>query len=456
MKYAHLLTMRQYFASGATRHLHFRKKQLKKLRQAIQTYESHIITALWKDLHKSPEEAYATEIGIIYAEIEYLLQHLEQWTQPVYVATPLALLPSTSKIVRDPLGVCLIIAPWNYPFHLLMAPLAGAIAGGNCVVLKPSEIATHTAAVVAEMIQDTFVADYIQVVQGEGAAVVNTITTEFRFDHIFFTGSITVGKSIAAIAAAQLIPLTLELGGKSPCIVDKDASIAVAAARIVWGKFTNAGQTCVAPDYLLVHADRKEALLEAMIAAIRQYYGSDPRLSPDYGRIINDKRFDTLCQYLRQGTLITGGTTDKLERYIAPAILDHPDIQQPVMQEEIFGPILPVYTYRTQEEALAFIHQYPNPLSLYLFSNSRAIQDYFTTHISFGGGCINNTLMHLGNPHLPFGGVGGSGMGQYHGKYSFDTFTRPKAVLQTSTWPDPSVKYPPYKGKLKWLKWLLK
>ncbi|GGH81263.1 aldehyde dehydrogenase (NAD+) [Filimonas zeae] len=456
MQHASLLYMQQYFNSGATRSLQFRKAQLTKLLQAIRDYEPRICEALYKDLHKSPEEAYTTEIGILYAEIKYMLRHLKNWAKPKRVSTPLALLPSSSKILRDPLGVCLIIAPWNYPFQLLMAPLAGAIAGGNCIVLKPSEIAPHTAALAEEMIKAIFPDNYIHVVQGDGKEVVTTLMNTIRFDHVFFTGSISTGKAIAQQAAGQLIPVTLELGGKSPCIVDETANLKTAAARIIWGKFTNAGQTCVAPDYVLVHASQKTALTNAMQAAIQQYYTSNPLTSYDYGRIINEKRFDTLQSFLQHGTIITGGQTDREQLYIAPTLLEDIQSASPLMQEEIFGPLLPVITYHTKEEALAFIQQHPHPLSLYIFSTNTQTQQYYTQHLAFGGGCINNTLMHLGNPSLPFGGVAGSGMGQYHGKYSFDTFTRPKAVLKTAIWPDPSIKYPPYKGKLGLLKWLLK
>jgi aldehyde dehydrogenase (NAD+) len=354
--------------------------------------------------------------------------------------------------VRDPLGVCLIIAPWNYPLQLLLSPLIGCIAGGNCALLKPSELAPHTAAVIAALIREHFPAHYINVVQGEGSELIPALMRSFRFDHLFFTGGTATGRAIALQAAEQLVPVTLELGGKSPCIVDTNVNLETAAARIVWGTFTNAGQTCIAPDYVLVHEDRKAALLQAMQAAIRRFYGADPRTSRDYGRIITAKRFDTLCRFLQQGTIVTGGQTDAAERYIAPTILDDVSVDQPVMQEEIFGPILPVFSYRTHEEAIAFIQRHPHPLALYIFSSNRKVQDLYS-QLLFGGACINNTLLHVGNMRLPFGGVGYSGMGQYHGRFSFDTFTRPKAILQTAAWIDPAVKYPPYQGKLKWLKW---
>jgi len=450
-----LLQMQDYFFSGATRSYRFRKKQLQRLYNALQAYEQEIAGALYEDLHKSPEEAYATETGIVYAEIEHALANLQEWMEPQTVATPLLLQISNSRIIKDALGVVLIIAPWNYPVNLVFAPLVGAIAGGNCAVIKPSEFTPHTSVVIKKIIDAAFDRNYITVAEGDGATVIPALMNDFRFDHIFFTGSIATGKAIARLAADQLIPVTLELGGKSPCIVDKDTSIPVAAQRIVWGKFTNAGQTCVAPDYLLVQESRKDELVDKMQKSIIQFYGADPRKSHDYGRIINEKRFDALSAYLQQGTIITGGQTDKESLYIAPTLLQDVGLEQPVMQEEIFGPVLPILTYQEHEEALQIIRSNPNPLSLYLFSSNKTIQRLYINNVSFGGGCINNTLVHLANTELPFGGTGNSGMGQYHGKYGFDTFTRPKSVVQTTTWPDPNVKYPPYAGKLKLLKWLL-
>lgn len=451
-----LLKMRHYFNSGDTRTYAVRKVQLQHLKEAVKNYEGRIIEALHADLHKSAEESYTTEIGIVYAEISHTLANLRVWMEDTRVSTPLALFPSSSSITRDPWGISLIVAPWNYPFQLLIAPLIGAIAGGNCAVLKPSEFAPRTAAVITAMITEHFASDYIAVVNGDGANVIQDLFSRFRFDHIFFTGSVNVGRQMAKMAAEQLIPTTLELGGKSPCIVDKDVNIKVAAARIAWGKFTNAGQTCVAPDYLLVHESVKTALIEEIISCIDKFYGTNPQQSDDYGRIITDRHFGRLQSFLTQGKSLTNGEVNSEIRYIPPTLLEDVPLNAPVMQEEIFGPILPVYSYNTKEEALSFIQQHPDPLALYVFSNNKKIQAYFTQNISFGGGCINNTLVHLGNPELPFGGVGNSGVGQYHGKYSFETFTRPKAVLKTSTMLDPSIKYPPYKGKLRLLKWLLK
>ena len=448
--------MQRFFFSGAANPYDFRKKQLLNLRNAIKKYEQDISEALFKDLHKSAEEAYTTEIGFVLAEISHALKHLNSWMQPQRVGSPFLLFPSSSKIFRESLGVTLIVAPWNYPFQLLMAPLIGTIAGGNCAVLKPSEITPNTAAVIEKMITEFFQPEYINVVQGDGAVVVPQLMNDNRFDHVFFTGSISVGKEIAKLAAPKLVSITLELGGKSPCVVDRNADIKIAAQRIVWGKFTNAGQTCVAPDYLLVHENRKDELVDKMKTSIKTFYGKNPQQSPDYGRIVNRKRFEQLSSYLQQGDVILGGETNEEDLYIAPTLLENVSINQPVMQEEIFGPILPIYTYEEHDEALSMIRQSSHPLALYVFTSDKKVEQLYLDKVQFGGGCINNTLVHLANAELPFGGVGNSGIGAYHGKFSFDTFTRPKSILKTATWLDVKTKYPPYKGKLKLLKMLLK
>jgi aldehyde dehydrogenase (NAD+) len=444
--------MHQYYLSGATKTYDFRIGQLKQLKNAVKTYEQRIMQALFQDLHKSPEEAFTTEIGFVYAEISYTTKNLKSWMRSTSVSTPLVLFPSTSKIIREPLGICLIIAPWNYPFQLLIAPLIGAIAGGNCAVLKPSEIAVHTSRVVKDMITEFFEEKYLAVVEGDGAVVVPAIMNENRFDHIFFTGSIPVGREIAKLAAEKLVPVTLELGGKSPCIVDKDADTKVAAKRITWGKFTNAGQTCVAPDYLLAHETIKDELIAEIEKSITTFYGSNPQQSPDYGRIINERRLQKLADFLTQGTVVIGGDIEMSDLYISPTLLDDVSEDADVMKEEIFGPILPVISYSDTEEAINIIKNNPNPLSLYYFGNNSSSEKAFVESINFGGGCINNTLVHLANADLPFGGVGNSGVGAYHGKFSFETFTRQKAIVKTATWLDPSVKYPPYKGKLTFLR----
>lgn len=448
--------LKQYFVTGQTASYSFRKLQLQNLRKAIEANEPAVMTALYNDLKKSPEEAYSTEIGFIYAEITHTLKHLQEWMRPITVSSPLIIFPSSSKIVRDPLGVTLIIAPWNYPFQLLMAPLIGAIAGGNCVILKPSELTTNTAAIIEKIIAETYPDNYIAVVTGNGAEVVPQLMKQYRFDHVFFTGSIPVGRQIAMMAAEKLVPVTLELGGKSPCIVDKDTNIKVAAQRIAWGKFTNVGQTCVAPDYLLVHESRRNELVDLLEKSVQQYYGSDPMQSADYGKIVNENRYNKLESFLGQGSIVFGGKTDRSKLYISPTLLENVAESSAVMQEEIFGPILPLYTFTDHRQAVEMVQRMPNPLALYVFTNNAEVEKLYIDKIPFGGGCINNTLIHLANAELPFGGVGNSGVGAYHGKFSFDTFTRQKSIVKTSTWIDPSAKYPPYKGKLKILKWLLK
>lgn len=456
MNHKEIESIFSYFKSGETRSYQFRKKQLQKLYNAVKEFEKKIFEALNKDLHKSAEESYATEVGFVLSELSYCIKHLKEWMNPTKVSTPLVLMPSSSTIIYDPLGVCLIIAPWNYPFQLLITPLIGAIAGGNCAVLKPSEFTPHTTTVIKEMIETTFHKNFITVVEGDGIKVVPQLMNENRFDHVFFTGSISVGKEIAKLAAPQLIPTTLELGGKSPCIIDKNIDVKSTVQRITWGKFTNAGQTCVAPDYLLIHKSKKDVVIEGIKKSIKKFYGEHPHQSNDYGRIINENRFNKLCSYLNDGEILLGGNTNKDDLYIAPTLMHNIVENAAIMQDEIFGPLLPIFTYTEIEEVVERIQHHANPLSLYIFSNNKSVQNKIVENISFGGGCINNTLVHLGNPELPFGGVAYSGMGVYHGEFSFKNFTRPKAIINSSTLVDPSIKYPPYKGKLKFLKWMLK
>jgi aldehyde dehydrogenase (NAD+) len=442
-RYAQIYSRQKaFFENGHTRRHDFRVRQLKQLRKAIKTFEPDIIAALQKDLRKAPAEAFATEIGFAYKEIDHILTHLHEWMAPTNVSTPLIAQPSSSRILHDPLGLVLIIAPWNYPFQLLVAPLAGAIAGGNCAILKPSEETPHTALVIGLMIEQYFDDQYIAVVQG--AEVVPQLMDRFRFDHVFFTGSVPVGKTIMAAAAKHLTPVTLELGGKSPCIIDKYVSLAKAARRIAWGKFVNAGQTCVAPDYLLVHAEVKDVFLSHLLQAIRKFYGDDPALSPDYPRMVNKKRFDAVKRLMSHGRVLIGGQANEEDLYIAPTVLDEVRLDDPVMQEEIFGPLLPVLTFSDIHDVPSIITHNPYPLALYLFSSSKKTQQYILDNVRFGGGCINDTLMHLGNPDIPFGGVGTSGFGAYHGKFSFDTFTHAKGVLSTTTVVDIPLRYPPY------------
>ncbi|HEY4062479.1 MAG TPA: aldehyde dehydrogenase [Puia sp.] len=451
-----LRPLRQFFDSGVTRSYAGRRQRLQELQQALLDLEEEILHALYADLRKSPEEAYGSETGLVLSEIRYTLKHLRKWMQPHRVRTNLVNWPSSSRIYREPLGVVLVIAPWNYPFQLSLLPLAGAIAAGNTVVLKPSELAPATAAVIEKILARVFPPDHVRVVQGEGAVVVPELLRAFRFDHVFFTGSIAAGRSVYQLAAEQLVPVTLELGGKSPTVVESDADLATAARRIVLGKFTNAGQTCIAPDYLLLHTDIRDRMLQHLQTAITQFYGDDPQKSYDYSRIIHARRFDTLVGYLSQGKIITGGAYDKADLFIAPTLLEDVALDQPLMKEEIFGPLLPVYTYRTMEEAMAIIRLHPGPLAFYLFTRDKGRQREWMERLSFGGGCINNTIWHFANPHLPFGGIGNSGTGAYHGKYTFDRFSHAKPVMRTPVFADPAIKYPPFKGKLKWLKFFIR
>jgi aldehyde dehydrogenase (NAD+) len=451
-----LQNMRAFYNSGTTRSYAFRKQQLKKLRQALLQHEEEIYGALYADLKKSREEAYLTELGLMLAEIRTILKNLRQWVKPKPVTTNLFNFASSSTIYRDPLGVVLVVSPWNFPMQLALMAAAGAMAGGNCVVIKPSELAPATAAILKKIITAIFPPEYVCVVQGDGAQVVPEMMGSFRFDHIFFTGSPGVGKAIYALAAQKLVPVTLELGGKNPAIVEADADIDIAAKRIVVGKYTNSGQICIAPDYVLVHASVKEKLLKALIKAIKNFYGDYPANSYDYGKIINKKRFDTLISYLQQGNIIAGGryTADAL--FLEPTIMDGISLESDLMKEEIFGPVLPVISFESMEEALSVIAINPDPLALYLFTASKKKEQDWISAVPFGGGCINNTLVHFSNPNLPFGGLGNSGIGCYHGKYSFELFTRPKAVLKSPAWFDPSLKYPSFEGKLKIIKRILR
>ena len=441
---AYFQEKKDFFASGATRSYRFRKAQLKKLKHAIKIREDEISQALYMDLQKPDFEAFTSEIAFTYLEINHTLDNLKSWMKPDKVPTGMVHFPSRSKVIKDPLGVCMIIGPWNYPFQLQITPLIGAIAGGNAAVLKPSEMTPHTARIIETLIDETFDRAYISVVQGSGAEVVPALLKAHRFDHIFFTGSEPVGKKIAEQAAQKLTPVTLELGGKSPAIVDSTAKLKVSARRIAWGKFYNAGQTCVSPDYVLVEENVKEDFVRQMQQVIREFYGEMHADHPDYGHIVNEKRFDTLKSYLEQGNILLGGQTDRKKRFIAPTLMDGVSLDSPIMQEEIFGPILPILTYKTLKEAKEIISRNPHPLSLYLFTENKSVEQEILRDVQFGGGAVNNTILHLSNPHLPFGGVGSSGYGRYHGKYSFDTFTHLKSVMKTGTWLDIKLRYPPY------------
>ena len=447
--------MRQYFNSGATKSYDFRREQLKRLKASILDHEREIYDALYADLKKSPEETWVTETGMVISELNTAINSLHQWMAPEQVETNLVNLPSSSRILREPLGVVLIIGPWNYPFQLLMNPLIGAIAAGNCVVVKPSEFASATDAVMRKIIERVFPQEYIMYVQGNGVTVVPEMMNNFTFDHVFYTGSTNVGKIIYQMAAERLVPVTLELGGKSPCVVENDANIKVAARRIAITKFSNAGQMCVAPDYVLVHQSVKEKFISALKSILQKFFSDKPEENYSYGKIINEKQFDRITHYLSNGKVIFGGRTDRQKLFIEPTILDDVDMDSDVMKDEIFGPVLPVISFSIKEDAQKIIARHPNPLAFYVFTSSKSREDDWLISVPFGGGCVNNASWHLTNHHLPFGGRGFSGTGNYHGKYSFDTFSHKKAVMKTPTWFDPAIKYPPFKGKLKLFKWII-
>lgn len=448
----HLQDLRNFYNSGSTQCYEFRKSQLQALEGAVKKYDEEINAALFLDLKKSQEETWATETGLLLGEIKYAIKHLIQWMKPKKVASGLVTFPSSGKIYRDPLGVVLIISPWNYPLQLLLVPLVGAIAAGNCAVLKPSEMAPATEKIIVKIITETFKENYIKVITGNGAEVVPQMLTSFRFDHIFYTGSTAVGKTIYKMAAEQLTPVTLELGGKSPCIVESDADIKVAAKRIVMGKFINAGQTCIAPDYILVKESVKENLQNELAKTIEQFYTDDPAASYDYGKIINQKRFQKLVSFLSEGKIFYGGKHEQSTLYIQPTILTDISLKDAVMKEEIFGPILPVLSFSSMDEAVQIVQQNNTPLSFYLFTKNKSIEAEWLRRVTFGGGCINNTVYHFANLNMPFGGIGNSGIGSYHGKKTFEIFSHAKPVLKTGTWFDPNLKYPPLKGKMNLLK----
>lgn len=444
--------LKDYFSTGATQNYAFRLLQLERLKKAVMDSEKILYEALYADLKKTDEDAWATEVGFFLSELNYTIKHLQEWMQPKSVATNLVNMPSTSYTIQEPLGVVCIIAPWNYPFQLLFTPLIGAIAGGNCAVLKPSEFAPATAKVMAKIVADLFPDNYMLYLEGDGATVLPPLLTENRFDHIFYTGSTAVGKIIYKYAAEKLVPVTLELGGKSPAVITADANLRVAARRLASPKFSNCGQMCIAPDYILVPSELKDKLIKELIKAIQSFYGADAAASEHYGKIINDKQWLRITSYLSEGEIVYGGKSNREKLFIEPTIMTgiHPEAK--IMQDEIFGPILPILTYASKEEALAIIQKNPNPLAFYVFTENKADEQYWLTNVPSGGACVNNATMHITNHDLPFGGRGYSGTGGYHGKLSFDTFTHTKSVLKTPTWIDPSFKYPPYKGKA----WLLK
>lgn len=440
---------RGYFFTQATKPYGFRMEQLKKLEDWIDRNEAAVLAALQADLGKSAYEGYLTEVAMVKQELQDAQRNLKKWMKPCRARTAIGQLPGSCRMYADPYGVVLIMSPWNYPFQLTLAPLVGAISAGNCAVLKPSTYSPATSALIGRMTKELFSPAYIACV--EGGRKENAGLLEQPFDFIFFTGSPKVGKMVMEKASAHLTPVSLELGGKSPVIVDETADIALTARRLAWGKCVNAGQTCVAPDYVLVHRSRETELLDALIAEIRRMYTSAPLMNPDWPKIINEHHFQRLVGLLQSGVISHGGQIDPSTRKIAPTLLTDVTWNDPVMQEEIFGPILPILTYSKLDDAIACIQQRPKPLALYLFTRSADNEERVLREVSFGGGCINDTVLHLATCHMPFGGVGESGMGGYHGRYSFDTFSHTKSVLKRWAKPDVTLRYAPYDGKMKWL-----
>lgn len=445
---------KKFLRSGAARAVSFRRRQLQTLYRAIKEQEPAITAALSADLGKSAGESYATEIGMVLSEIRHTLRHLEQWCRPQRAASSVAQLPARSYLLQEPLGVCLIIAPWNYPFQLAMLPLVSAIAAGNCVTLKPSELAPHTAAVLEQLLKSCFPPYYCHVVQGGAEAAQQELAKPY--DLIFFTGSERVGRLVMEAAAKHLTPVILELGGKSPCIVDATADLRLAARRILWGKLLNAGQTCIAPDYLLVHSSIREQLIDALRRECTRLYSADPLTNPAYPRILHRGHFDRLMGLIQPELVRFGGSCDPDTLRIAPTLIDCPSPDSPIMQEEIFGPLLPLLTFDHLQQAMDFILDRPKPLALYLFSNCKAVQRRVTEELSFGGGCINDTISHIVSHTLPFGGVGTSGMGSYHGIHGFRAFSHTKPIVHKALHPDLPMRYPPFDRYLPILHRILK
>ena len=436
---------KDFFKSGATLDMKFRKAMLKKFLAAMEKWEPTLTDALWTDLHKSYEEAYLTEISLVKGEIKTHIRHLEKWAKRRKAATPIKLFPSRSYIVKEPLGNSLIISPWNYPVQLLLNPLVGAISAGCTAVLKPSPYVPNVSKAIEDMIADTFAPEYIATVQGHRD--VNTALLEQRWDLIFFTGSPALAKTVMAAAAKNLTPVILELGGKSPCIIDKTADIATTAKRLAWGKTLNSGQTCIAPDYLLIHEDIKEVFVKAFGEEVVKLHGIDIKADKHYVRMVNDKAFERVSGYLKDGKIVYGGATDASERFIEPTILDNVSLDSPVMTEEIFGPVFPMVTLKGdnfKEQVIDFVTSREKPLAFYYFGKEADGWDIIGK-TSSGGGCINDVIMHIANENIPFGGVGNSGMGRYHDKESFEAFSHTRSIVSTGTWIDLPFRYMPYK-----------
>lgn len=440
--------LRAAFDSGRTRPLAWRRRQLEQLIRLHADHKQELVDALHADFGKPAFEAYASDVGQGLSEAKSALRNLKKWTRPERIGRiPLM---GHGRVIREPLGVVLIISPWNYPIGLLLSPLAGAIAAGNAVVLKPSEVTPHTSAALARRIPEYMDSEAITLI--EGGVEETTALLEQRFDHIFYTGNGRVARVVMEAAAKHLTPVTLELGGKSPCIVHADADVETAARRIAWGKFINAGQTCIAPDYVLVHESKEEALVEALERSVHDFYGDDPKQSPDYARIVDHRHHERLSTLLKDGLPAFGGQVDPDQKYVAPTVLRNVPVDSPLMQEEIFGPILPVLRISSIDEAVDFVNGRDKPLALYLFSNDPEVQEDVLSRTSSGGACVNGTLLHIMDPRMPFGGVGASGMGAYHGRHTFETFSHRKSVLTRGTRFDPKIMYPPYSERIaRWM-----
>lgn len=433
---------RKFFAKGATFEVSYRIEALNRLEQAILKYEDRLYEALKEDLGKSRPEAYMCEVGLTLSELRYVKKHVQSWSRDRRVLTPLAQFHAKSFTVQEPYGVVLVMSPWNYPVLLTLEPLIGALAAGNCCVVKPSAYSPATSKVMAELIREAFSEEYVAVV--EGGRKENQSLLEQKFDYIFFTGGVTVGKMVMEKASAHLTPVTLELGGKSPCIIDHTANLKLAARRLVFGKYLNCGQTCVAPDYVLAEQSVKDELLEYIKKEIRRQFGKRPLQNPSYGKMINRKHFDRVLRLIDREKLVCGGESSEDSLQIAPTVLQQVTEQDAVMQEEIFGPVLPVLTVKNMDEAYAFVKNRPQPLALYIFTSDKQTEDKFLREAPFGGGCVNDTIIHLATSNMGFGGVGNSGMGSYHGKKSFETFSHEKSIVKKYTWLDMPLRYQPY------------
>ncbi len=453
MDFNEIITQQKtFFATQQTKSISFRKQQLAKLKHALKQNEKAMYAAIHGDFGKSEFDTYATELGLIYSEIDYFTKHLASLSKPKRVRTNLVNLMGSSSLRKEPLGVCLIIGVWNYPYQLTLLPMIAAMAAGNTCIIKPSELAPKSAETICKIINENFPKEYLYAAQLDVKKTEELL--EYRFDKIFFTGSARVAKIVSAAAAKHLTPVTLELGGKSPAIVSQSSDIKVAAKRIVWGKFLNGGQTCIAPDYIYVQQNIKDEFLRYVKEYLDKF--DYKQGSEHYTQIINERHFDRLVALIDKNKVIIGGNSNIEQRFIAPTVMENITREDKVMQEEIFGPILPILTYTNYEVALQDINEQEKPLAAYLFSNDEKEKQLFLSQVSFGGGCINDAVMHVSNHQLPFGGVGNSGMGSYHGKFGFDTFSHTKAVLKRATWGEPDVKYPPYSSaKLKWIKRLL-